>query len=247
MKNTPKLIFWPTASFCQSGSHFLVNVNCNTSTFVRLLLWRCQHNSASAHIFSLKILMATWYSGFVKFNYLSTTGSTNGAGRCLLKPLPCSTPSKYHSSSLSSHCKIPRKPSYFIKWSAWNRIMFSFYIFLFNIQTDRQQNDLKHRMNGWSQVTTGVKFNCTTATQGAHHVIHLILSTLPSSGRRTGQPYRGCGIWTQFLRTACQCVARHSTDPPLFYCFVKLHLDFFTENELRIVYIVFMFKGCHYL
>jgi len=26
-------------------------------------------------------------------------------------------------------------------------------------------------MNGWSQFITGVKFNCTTATQGAHRII----------------------------------------------------------------------------
>jgi len=30
-------------------------------------------------------------------------------------------------------------------------------------------------MNGGLQVITGVEFHCTTATQGAYHVIHLIL------------------------------------------------------------------------
>jgi len=29
-------------------------------------------------------------------------------------------------------------------------------------------------MNGWSQAIAGVEFNCTGATQDAHHVIHLI-------------------------------------------------------------------------
>jgi len=29
-------------------------------------------------------------------------------------------------------------------------------------------------MNGWSQVITEVKFNCTAVIQDAHHVIHLI-------------------------------------------------------------------------
>jgi len=37
----------------------------------------------------------------------------------------------------------------------------------------------QYSMNGWSQVFTGVEFNCnptvpTTATQGVHHVLHLI-------------------------------------------------------------------------
>ena len=35
----------------------------------------------------------------------------------------------------------------------------------------------KRTMNRWSQVITGVEFNCIAATQGAHHVIHLIYAT----------------------------------------------------------------------
>jgi len=44
-------------------------------------------------------------------------------------------------------------------------------------------------MNGRKQVITGVKFNCTVATQGAHHVIRLIWPMPPPSDRRTRQPY----------------------------------------------------------
>lgn len=51
-------------------------------------------------------------------------------------------------------------------------------IFSVNIQIDRAQNDYKNIMNRWSQIITGVEFSCTTAMQGAHHTIHLILPML---------------------------------------------------------------------
>jgi len=33
-----------------------------------------------------------------------------------------------------------------------------------------------HSVNGWSQVITGVEFNCLAAMKGAHHLLLLILS-----------------------------------------------------------------------
>jgi len=42
------------------------------------------------------------------------------------------------------------------------------------MQTNRTQYVYNHSMNGWSQVITGVKFNCTAATQDAYNIIHLI-------------------------------------------------------------------------
>jgi len=47
---------------------------------------------------------------------------------------------------------------------------------LLNIQTDSPapQTAYNHSMNGWLQVNTEVKFNCTAAMPGAHHFVHLI-------------------------------------------------------------------------
>jgi len=46
-----------------------------------------------------------------------------------------------------------------------------------------------HSMNGWSQATTGVEFNCKAATQGVHHVIHLVSQMPPPSEWRASQAY----------------------------------------------------------
>lgn len=46
--------------------------------------------------------------------------------------------------------------------------------FSFNIQTDILQSGYKYSMSGISQVTIGIKFNCTAVTQAAHHVLHLL-------------------------------------------------------------------------
>jgi len=36
-----------------------------------------------------------------------------------------------------------------------------------------------HNMNGWSQVITGVEFNCSAAMQGTHHVIYISFNKCP--------------------------------------------------------------------
>jgi len=48
-------------------------------------------------------------------------------------------------------------------------------------------------MNILSQVITGIKFNCTTAMQGAHQALHLNSTKLLTSKRRTSQRYGATG------------------------------------------------------
>ena len=67
-------------------------------------------------------------------------------------------------------------------------------------------------MNGWSQVVTGVEFNCAAAMQDTHHIPHIIYQTLPPSKRRTSQPH---GIWTWFLRSSSKCAIITQWIPPV--------------------------------
>jgi len=48
------------------------------------------------------------------------------------------------------------------------------------------------------KVITGVESNCMAASQGAHHVLHLIKPMPPPSERTTSQPYGAMGseLWS---------------------------------------------------
>jgi len=61
-----------------------------------------------------------------------------------------------------------------------------------------------------------VKFNCTAATVGTHHVMHLILPTRPPRERMISKPYGIYGKRSQFLLRPCQCVIHYSTENILF-------------------------------
>ena len=86
------------------------------------------------------------------------------------------------------------------------------FIYSFVFQTDRAQYDYKYSMNGWSQVIK-VKFNCTAATQGAHHVIRLIFPTTPPS-ERSSQPCRNKVFEHGSSELHATASTTTTTDPP---------------------------------
>ena len=58
----------------------------------------------------------------------------------------------------------------------WQTLSFAALIFYsFNFQGHRMQYDYMNSKNVWSQVSTGVEFNCMASMQSAHHVIPLRL------------------------------------------------------------------------
>jgi len=84
-------------------------------------------------------------------------------------------------------------------WKWWNRLYLVWHI--------TWLNDYKYSMTGCSQDTTWFEFNCTAATQGSHHVIHLILPMPHPSERRTSQLYKVYGMWTQFASSMRQILS----------------------------------------
>jgi len=75
------------------------------------------------------------------------------------------------SSSFSRFMAVISYLSYILR-GLW--LLLLIIIIFVSLQTDRTQYVCNHSRNEWSQVITGKEFTCTAATQGAHHVIHLI-------------------------------------------------------------------------
>jgi hypothetical protein len=62
-------------------------------------------------------------------------------------------------------------------------------ISLLTIQTDKPQYDYRYSISGSSRVTTGVEFNRTAATQGAHP-LYFSFTRPPSCECRLSRPLR---------------------------------------------------------
>ena len=90
--------------------------------------------------------------------------------------------------------QIDSAASSFQKWFS------KLYYIRFNIQFDIPQNDYKYSMNRWQQVISEVNISRTAATQGAHHVIHLIFAM--------------AGIWTLDLLPGSLAVNRYRPPRP---------------------------------
>jgi len=70
------------------------------------------------------------------------------------------------------------------------------------------QSDYKYGINGCQQVITGVEFNRTTVTHGAHHVIHLIWPYIEKQSRSKFLP------WSWFEPPTSYLAVQHATARP---------------------------------